>query len=182
MSGFVTRALEGKTIRLDPAGPDDAIELGDLDWVRSLQPGMGGWFARSSVSPGTLALRAIHGGPIVGAIEARGLPGYPGVANVSMYTDPALARPGRILEAYALLVDDLFAQGVDLVHHEVLEMNRPIHRILVGIGVRPTARLRQHAFVAGRFWDVLVYAYDQKHWEHVLTKVAPRNPVRSLAP
>jgi RimJ/RimL family protein N-acetyltransferase len=182
MSGFVAPTLEGTRVRLEPASSADRDELAELDWLRSLHPAMAGWFARPrTVAPGTAVMRGLDGGQVVGVLDAAGLPGYADVVSVSVYTDTARASGGWALEAYALFVSALFEQGVRLIHHEVLELNRPIQRILRGIGVAQTARLREHAYVAGRFWDVLVYSYDRAHWDHLLDHVVPRNPLRAQA-
>jgi RimJ/RimL family protein N-acetyltransferase len=164
---------------LAPVTQADLPELESLDWHRSLHPAMGGWMSRP---PGSLAtatlVRTLPTGELIGVIDAAPLPGYDGVTSLSVYTDTQRARGGLALEAYARAVNGLFASGTRLVHHEVLELNGPIHRVLRGIGIAPSARLREHAYAAGRYWDVLVYSYDATRWDHLLTRVLPRNPLR----
>lgn len=166
-------------VALAPVTQADLVELEDLDWHRSLHPAMGGWMSRP---PGSLAtatlVRALATGELIGVIDAAPLPGYDGVTSLSVYTDTERARGGLALEAYARAVTGIFASGTRLVHHEVLELNGPIHRVLRGIGITPSARLREHAYAAGRYWDVLVYSYDATRWDHLLTRVLPRNPLR----
>lgn len=170
----------GQRVRIDPIQPADQDELLDLDWHRSLHPAMAGWAARAGFSgTGTAVLRDVRGGTtgaIVGAIDAVALPGYPGVMSVSIFVDGERARGGAALEGYALYVDALFEQGVRVVHHEVLELNDPIRRAMRALRLEASARLREHAYVGGRWWDVLVYSYDEAHWRSVLDRL-PRNPV-----
>ena len=181
MPTFSAPSVRGQRVRVDPATPTDADAMRELDWRRSADPVMGGWIHRPAPGPGTAVLRPPDGrDEIVGAIDVVELPGYPGVANVSIFTDMDRARGGMALEAYALVVDAAFAQGARLVHHEVLSINRPIQRVLRGIGVAPSARLRDHAYVAGRWWDVLVFSYAQAHWRDVLERF-PRNPLAAGA-
>jgi hypothetical protein len=68
----------------------------------------------------------------------------------------------------------LFDNGARLIHHEVLALNRPIQRIFAGMGLEPSARLRSHAYVAGRYWDVLVYSYDRATLDEILQITFPR--------
>lgn len=155
-----------------------------MDWLRSLSPEMGGRFRRQeqSLTAATTLFRARSTGELLGVLEAAFLPGYPDVANVSIFTDTAVAAPGWAMDAYGLHVALLFERGARLVHHEVLELNRPIQRILRGIGVEPSARYREHAYAAGRLWDVIVYSYDRAHWEGVLARFGRRRVGRPLAP
>lgn len=169
--------LEGKRARLEPAASIDPLELLDLDWARSLHPAMGGWMTRPPrPGPGMMGIRDQRDGAVIGVLDAVEMTGYPGVVSVSVYTDPARRRAGTALEAYALFVTWLFEHGARLIHHEVLELNHPIQRILRGIGVPPSARFRHHAYAAGQFWDVLVYSFDAACWDRVRTSVVPRAP------
>ena len=176
MAGFTAPTAVGQRVRVDPATPDDAASMQSLDWRRSTDPVMGGWINRPALGPGTAVLRPVDHDEVVGAMDVAELPGYPGVANVSIFADMEKARGGMALEAYALVVDAVFGQGARLVHQEVLSLNRPIQRILRGIGVQPSARLRDHAYVAGRWWDVLVFSFSEDEWQRVLERF-PRNPV-----
>lgn len=162
----------GPQVTIETVAPGQR-ELDEIDWFRSLHPAMGGPLVRL-VSTGAHLVREVTSGRLVGVLDAAPVPGYPDVASVSIYSDPARAQAGWALEAYGTFVLSLFEQGIRLVHHEVLEFNRPIQRILRGLGVQPSARLRSHAFVAGRFWDVLVFSYDRAHLDHIVERVVPQ--------
>jgi RimJ/RimL family protein N-acetyltransferase len=170
------RIAVGTTVSIERATAAHAAELENLDWLRSLHPAMAGPAMRSPIAPLDTAylVRSATDGTIVSVIDAAEVSGYSGVANVSIYTDTNLARGGWALEAYTLFVAWLFDNGARLVHHEVLELNKPVQRILRFIGVKPSARYRDHAYAAGRHWDVLVYAYDKAHFDHLMARVLPR--------
>jgi len=177
-SAVASASIDGQRAHLEPAAAVDPAVLAELDWSRALHPAMAGWVVRPSVpSLGTVLVRDRRDDAVVGLLDAVEMSGYPGVVNVSIYADGERGHAGTMLEAYGLLVTQLFDGGVRLVHHEVLELNRPIQRILRGIGVAPTARLVEHAYVAGRFWDVLVFAFGPADWDRVRSTVAPRSPV-----
>ena len=153
----------GKRVTIERTTADSAAELADLDWLRSLHPAMAGPLVRSagaSVDSAYL-VRSVATDEIIAVLDAMPLAGYSGVANVSIYADATRARGAWALDGYWQLVVRLFDEGVRLIHHEVLELNRPLQRVLRAIGVEPSARLRDHAYAAGRFWDVYVYAYDK---------------------
>jgi RimJ/RimL family protein N-acetyltransferase len=168
--------LEGTWVRLEYAGAENQEEIEELDQKRSQRPEMGGWFSRPApVAPwATVVIRSKATGVPVGVIDATPLPGYPGVVNVSQFMDMRAARTGWAIDAYGLYITHLFDLGVRLVHHEVLEMNTPVHRMMRGAQLEASARLRDHGYAAGRLWDVLVYSYDHEHWQTVLARFRGR--------
>jgi RimJ/RimL family protein N-acetyltransferase len=166
-------AIVGTYVVIEPATAAHAADLRSLDWLRSLRPVMAGPLVRAGNESAYL-VRAASTHDIVGVLDVAAVPGYADVASVSIYTDTRRARQGWALEAYGRLVLSLFDRRVRLIHHEVLEMNAPVQRILRAMGVAPSARLRDHAYVAGRFWDVLVYSYDLDQFDRVLHHVFPR--------
>jgi RimJ/RimL family protein N-acetyltransferase len=91
--------------------------------------------------------------------------GYPGVAVVLIYVDTTLARSGTGVEAIAHYVSHVFSQGARLVHMEVLELNAPVLRIMQRAGFQPQARMREQVYAAGRFWDVITFAFDAQALE-----------------
>lgn len=169
-------SVEGRWVRLEPVDDSNRDELAELDWKRSQLPAMGGWFVRPDpVTPwATMLIRGKESGQVAGVIEASPLPGYPGVANVSQFMDAEATRILWAMDAYGMYITHLFEQGVRLVHHEVLEINRPVQRLMKGIKLEPTARMRQHGYAAGQLWDVLVYSYGAAHWQTVLAKFPRR--------
>jgi RimJ/RimL family protein N-acetyltransferase len=164
----------GKTISIERAAAGTHAELVSLDWLRSLHPAMAGPAMRSGSFDNSFVVRALANGSVVGVIDVGEVAGYERIANMSVYIDTDRAKGGLALEAYILVVPWLFDHGARMIHHEVLELNGPIVRVMRAIGVSPSARYREHAYSAGRFWDVLVYAYDRSQFEQVLAKVVPR--------
>lgn len=178
------RVLVGTWCSLEEVDDRTWPDVLELDWLRAQHPNMGGVSQRPR--PGnawSLALfRDKDTGLPIGVLEAHPLPGYPGVVNVSIFTDRGSTVAGPAMDAFGMYATELFAQGVRLLHHEVLEFNRPVQRIMRGIGVEPSARLREHAYVAGRWWDVLVYSYGAPQWQRALDKFASRSIGRAESP
>jgi hypothetical protein len=167
--------LEGKLVYLQPATAESIDQLSEFDWARSALAEMGGWFRRPPpIAPwGTMLYYDVRNGRPAGVVDAAILPGYPGVANLSIFCD-AEAAPGLAMHAYALFVELLFQQGFRLIHHEVLEFNQAVLGILKGIAVEPSARYREHAFTAGRLWDVVIYSYDETHFRQAFRRFERR--------
>ena len=168
----------GERVRIAPATALDVVQLGAMDWRRSLHPALGGWVGTGiSARPGCGVLHDdTRPDSVVGAVDAQTLPGYPGVVNVSLFVDEDRAPGGAALEAYGVRVSQLFEQGARRIHQEVLVLNRPIRRLLRGLGFAPEAVLREHGWAAGRFWDVEVFSFDRAGWEALLGRF-PRAPV-----
>ena len=167
---------QGKWVTFESVDDTNWEDVHELDILRTSVPEMGGWFVRPEPAStwSTVLIRSRRDGTAVGVLDAMALPGYPGVANVSIFMNRAAAPTTWGMDAYGIYVSYLFSQGVRLIHHEVLEMNRPVHRILRGILLEPTAHLREHGYSAGRWWDVLVYSYDITHWQRALGKFSTR--------
>jgi len=123
-----------------------------------------------------MLIRANADGAAIGVIENGQMSGYPGVAVVLIFVDESVARPGVAMEAFAIYVARVFAAGARLVHIEVLEFNTPVLRMLARIGVDQQARLRHQAYAAGRFWDVLVFAFDAEKFENIVSRYARKLP------
>lgn len=161
----VYEPIRGHWVTLVPMSQENAAEVEALDLRRELLPEMGGAFQRRLLAPLAPPVVIVDNrdGVPVGTLEHDLVPGYPGVYNLTIYADPELARPGFAMEAFGLYVDDLFARGAHIVHMEVLELNRRTVRLLLG-RFPHCATYRQHAYVAGRQWDVLVFAIDRDLW------------------
>lgn len=172
----------GLWVRLEPVNDDNRDELTELDWKRSQTPEMGGWFVRPDSGPawGTMLFRSLKTGVALGVLDAAPLPGYADVVNVSIFADTDTSPAGWAMEAYIQFVAHLFEVGVRLVHHEVLEINKPMLRILRGAGIPSTARLRRHGYAAGRWSDVLIYSYDQTGFQSLLGRFGRRAFVRAV--
>lgn len=164
---------------LQAVTPASWPEVQGLDQTRQWSPNLGGAPPQrdgsSSFGPAML-IRENRTAMAVGILENSEMAGYPGVAVVLIWVDSSLARAGLALEAFAMYVENVFASGARLVHLEVLEFNRPVHRMMARIGVREQARMREHVYAAGRFWDVLVYAFDHQQFKQMSSRYAHNLP------
>ena len=153
--------LQGHWIELkDTVTPQDMERFATS---RRLDPAMGagGGPVSSPYAPPMLIVER-RSGATVGMIENHGLPG--GVAVVVVYLDRARGRAGYGVEALALYVSHLFDSGARHVTGEVLAFNTAMVRVMHHMTLPPRARMREHVFAAGRFWDLLVYSFDREQW------------------
>lgn len=134
--------------------------------------------ANSLTDPMLIRERAT--GRMVGSVESYRLPG--GVVEYTIYLDAQLGRPGYGLEATALYVSHLFDAGARLVTFEVMSFNREVIGIMRKAVWPVRARLREQAYVAGRYWDVLVYSFNQAEWERGIERYRRRLPGGDLRP
>ena len=174
-----TESVAGNWVTLEPLSEGNQLEASRIEAVRQRTPNLGGAPGRRdftrSFGPAML-IRAKADGAAVGLVENGHMIGYPGVAVVLIFVDPSLARPGIAMEAFAMYVARVFEAGARLVHLEVLAFNRPVLRMLARIGVAEQARLRDQVYAAGRFWDVLVFAFDADQYRQIWTRYARMLP------
>ena len=167
--------IAGHWISLEPLAEVDWRDVARLDEVRRRTPNLGGVPGRGDVSRRfgpAMVIRDRTSGGVIGLVENGEMTGYPGVAVVVIFVDQSLARPGVAMEAFAIYLRAVFEAGAALVHVEVLEFNTPVLRMLARIGLSPQARLREHVYSSGRFWDVLVFAFDRNQFEQIQGRYA----------
>lgn len=171
--------LIGGWVTLEPLSQANHPETQRLDAVRQRTPNLGGAPGRrdslKSFGPAML-IRARETGIAIGLVENGEMIGYPGVAVVLIFTDPALARPGLALEGFAMYVAHMFESGAGLVHLEVLAFNEPVLRMLRRLGLEEQARLRDQVYAGGRFWDVAVFAFDAAQYAKIWKRYARMLP------
>jgi RimJ/RimL family protein N-acetyltransferase len=161
--------LRGWWIELEPQSSANTADFGAFANRRELSAEMGGGTGGASEFAPPMLIRDLRSGRAVGVVDNSGLPG--GVTVVAIYLDPEHGRAGWGMEAITLYVTYLFDQGARLVTAEVLGFNAAMIGVLRTLKIEPQARLREHAYVAGRYWDVLVYSFDRTEW---VTKVVER--------
>jgi RimJ/RimL family protein N-acetyltransferase len=170
--------LQGNWLTLTPLSAENALGVSVIDDMRALSPQMGGLPRRGSETGVVMAVLEISSGTVVGTVEAHDLPGYPGVVSLVIYLAPALSRPGYAIEALLLFVPSIFGRGTEVIHLEVLEFNRTMLAMVRRWGLQLTATMRDHAYVAGHFWDVLVFSLDEDIWSGGLSRYLKRWPGR----
>jgi RimJ/RimL family protein N-acetyltransferase len=163
--------LRGHWITLEPLDQANLPEADALDARRAFLPEMGG--TRSSRTGSgrygpPMLIRDNRTGVAVGTVESDEMIGYPGVAVLVVFADRELSRPGYGMEATALYVPSLFERGAEILHLEVLSFNREMIRILDRRHRPPDVRMRRHAYVGGRFWDLLMYGFERQEMEAII--------------
>jgi hypothetical protein len=168
-------ALVGHWVTLEPLSEANRPDVSRLDATRQRTPNLGGAPGRRHVDRSfgpAMLIREKRSGAPIGLVENGEMIGYPGVAVVLIYVDTARARPGVAMEAFAIYVASVFESGARLVHVEVLEFNLPVLRMLARIGVSEQARLRDQVYSGGRFWDVLVFAFNADQFRKIWSRYA----------
>lgn len=161
--------LVGTWIELEPYTASNAAEFAPLYGRRELHAAMGagGPSQSSEISPPML-IRDMSTGEAVGVVENHPLPGR--IAVFVVYIDRQRGRAGFGVEVFLLYMSHLFDMGARLVTGEVLEFNAVTIGILRKAGLAPQARLREHVYSAGRFWDLLIYSIDREHWVPIVQR------------
>jgi len=180
--------IRGHWVTLEPVTGAHGDALAELEKRRQLIPAMGGPFHNPNLAARYLPAMAVRDnddGRLIGLLETGEMIGYPGVAVILIYVDPGLARPGVAMEACGMYMPMVFDNGAAILHVEALSFNDAIVRMFEKRGHHAQVRLRQHVYVAGRFWDLLVYAFDQQEFEEVVGKfrrILPggRRPISAL--
>ena len=167
--------LSGSWIQLEPLSEANAAEFDRFYIERGVIPAMGaGGRSLSSVMAPPMLLRNRRDMEAVGVVENHPLPGDVAVFVVHIARQRGLAGFG--FEAAILYISHLFDSGARLVTAEVLEFNREMNGILTKVGLTPQARLREHIYSGGRFWDVLVYSFDRAQWVRIIAPYRRRFP------
>lgn len=155
--------LSGTWIELEPPTPDNAEEFEQIYRARELDPAMGaGARSNSSAIAPPMLVRVRSSGEVVGVVENHPLAG--GVTVFVVYLDRRRSRSGFAFEPIFLYLSHLFDSGARLVTAEVLEFNAEMIDVLRKVRLIPQARLREHSYSAGRFWDMLIYSFDREQW------------------
>jgi RimJ/RimL family protein N-acetyltransferase len=164
----VVLGLNGRWVRLEAVKESTAAHVDELASRWETDPAMAGRMPSGGPSflPPMLVLENQTGKVIGVAVNQR----HPGdVATFMIYLDPERSRRGYGFEATAMYLCHLFEAGARLVNADVLSFN-PTNNMLTKGGVQPQARLREHVYTAGRFWDVNVFSFTQQEWMAVIHK------------
>ncbi len=172
--------LTGSWIQLEPVTPATAAEFAEIDARRWLNPAMGAQSGGSSPFAPPMLVREKKGGRAVGIVENFAQPG--GTATFMAYIDPVRGRAGYGTEAISLYLSRVFDGGARRVIAEVLSFNTDMIGILRKVNFPPQARLREHVYVGGRFWDVIIYSFDRADWDRVIKRYRRKLPGGDRAP
>jgi len=167
--GPIGLGLVGSWIQLEPHAASNAAEFDEISASRGRSPVMGATEAggTSSFAPPML-VRDRRSGRAVGILENHEQPG--GAAVFVAYIDPERGRVGYGFEAISLYLSCMFDGGARLVITEVLEFNKDMIGIQRKVDVLPQARLREHVYTAGRYWDLIISSFDRAHWVRVVNR------------
>jgi len=161
--------LVGSWTRLEPLSAENAHEFEEINSSRQRNPVMGamGDSGSSSFAP-PMVVRDRRNGLAVGILENHEQPG--GAAVFVAYIDPERGRVGYGFEAISMYLSCMFDGGARRVITEVLEFNKDMIGIQRKVDILPQARLREHVYTAGRYWDLIISSFDRAHWVRVVNR------------
>jgi hypothetical protein len=165
--------LCGHWVRLQPLRDAREEEVRLIDAAFSRTPQIGGLLRRrlaKEVPPDAMVIRETQRQEAIGVITALEEEDFPGVYTVSLFVDDARSRAGWALEAFLMFTMNQFELGRDKLAFEVMSFNEPVIRLLRRIGLEPEARLRSHSFIAGRWWDMLVFGLTGDVFQRIVVE------------
>lgn len=151
-----------------------AADFAEIDARRALNPLMGAQSGGSSPFAPPMLVRDKKSGRAVGIVENFSQPG--GTASFVVYVDPVRGRAGYGTEAISLYLSLMFDGGARRIIAEVLSFNTDMIGILRKVKFLPQARMREHVYVGGRFWDLLIYSFDREEWLRVVQRYRRKLP------
>lgn len=124
------------------------------------------WQGEQPRSRCQLAITVAETGELVGNVGVRReAPGEP-LADMGFELAPAHWGRGYATEAARAMVEVAFGDwGLERVHAHCIAENTGSARVLERAGLRHEARLRDHQYFKGRYWDVLIYGILRREWE-----------------
>jgi RimJ/RimL family protein N-acetyltransferase len=136
-----------------------ALAVAELDRLRVFMPRTAGSRIKRLAEPPRaqvpLTVRRRSGGALVGLLTPV-LRDGPRYVELTLFAEPSSIRAGEPLEAYLLYARHLLAHGTDRVEVRILSGDREVLKIMEKVGLIPDAVLRQAAYAAGDFHDLLV--------------------------
>jgi RimJ/RimL family protein N-acetyltransferase len=128
-----------------------------------------GWqVAAQSVDPRTsykLAIELRETGELIGNCGVRIKGPGPRVADLGYEFNPAFWRQGYATEAVAAMMRFGFEElGLHRLWAECIGDNEGSWRLMEKLGMQREARLREHEYFKGRWWDKLIYGILEDDW------------------
>jgi RimJ/RimL family protein N-acetyltransferase len=85
---------------------------------------------------------------------------------MTQLVEPSARSSMLTVSGFALFVDYLFAGwNFRKLYLEIPEYNYPPMKSFASRFFAEEGRLAEHAFMAGRWWDLIIVALWRKHWE-----------------
>jgi len=164
--------VSGRFARLSDAASQPPQEIADLLATAALSPEMATPRVFSTVPVGSRfghasLVTGVSSGELLGLITNVEAEHYPGVAVLTIFMDRRRAKPVASMEAWGLYVARMFSLGARKVQMDALEFNGEVHSLMGKIGATVEGVRRQHCYIAGRFWDVVVYGFTSRMWDDV---------------
>jgi [ribosomal protein S5]-alanine N-acetyltransferase len=134
------------------------------------------WQGERPRSKAQLAIVLTATGEVIGNVGVRRETAEEPVADMGFELSPEHWGRGYASEAAQAMVDWGFGDwGLERIYAHCVSDNVASARVLERVGMRLEARLRDHQFFKGRFWDLSLYGMLRGEWE---SPSAARHPHR----
>lgn len=165
-------SMSGRWARLVDASSQSPEAVADLLATAALSPEMATPRVFSTMPVGSrfghaALVTGVSSGELLGLITNVEPDDYPGVAVLTIFMDGRRAKPVASMEAWGMYVARMFGLGARKVQMDALAFNREVHSLMAKIGATVEGVRREHCFIAGRFWDVVVYGFTSRTWDDV---------------
>jgi len=123
------------------------------------------WQGEQPRSKAQLAITLADTGELIGNVGLRRQAAGDPLADLGYELDPDHWGYGYATEAARAMVDWGFGEwGLHRIHAHCIAENEASARVLLRAGLRKEARLRQHQWFKGRFWDVVLFGMMRDEW------------------
>lgn len=124
------------------------------------------WQGEHPRSKAQLAITLAKGGELIGNVGLRRDAAGDPVADMGYELSPTHWGRGFATEAVRALVGWGFGEweGLERIHAHCIAENEASARVLRKAGLREEARLRDHQWFKGRFWDVVFFGMMRGEW------------------
>jgi len=124
------------------------------------------WQGEKPRSHAQLAITLAQTGELIGNVGVRRETAEEPVADMGFELSPEHWGRGYASEAARAMVDWGFGDwGLERIHAHCVSENTASSRVLERAGLRLEARLRDHQYFKGRFWDLSLYGLLRGEWE-----------------
>ena len=124
------------------------------------------WQGEQPRSRAQLAIALAATGQVIGNVGVRREAAEEPVADMGFELSPMHWGRGYATEAARAMVNWGFGEwGLERIHAHCVSDNLASARVLEKAGLTLEARLRDHQFFKGRFWDLSLYGILRAEWE-----------------
>jgi [ribosomal protein S5]-alanine N-acetyltransferase len=124
------------------------------------------WQGEQPRTRAQLAITLADTGELIGNVGLRRESADDPLADMGYELNPEHWGHGYATEAARAMIDWGFGAGagIERIHAHCIADNEASARVLLKVGLRQEARLRDHQWFKGRFWDVVLFGMMRGEW------------------